>query len=343
MTSIVLARVRGARRGVARRRAVVTSALGGLALTLCTLTLTIGSTWVSPGHVLASLLSLREDPLTDFVVRELRLPTAVTALTVGMAFGVAGPLFQRMLRNPLASPDFVGVSSGASLFAAGAIVVLHLGGLWVSGAALAGAVVSSLLIYLLAYRGGITGFRFILMGIGVSAFMSSLVGYLLARSQVSDARAAMTWLTGSVGFAGAAELRILAVVVVLSLPLVLILERPVRMLELGDEPAAALGLRVEHVRRALIAVGVVLVGFATAAAGPLPFVALMAGPIAARLLGPARGGVLAAGFVGASIVLGADLVSHHLLPTPLPTGVVTGLVGAPYLIWLLATVNQETG
>jgi iron complex transport system permease protein len=342
VTATVLVRVRGARRRVARRRTGVTSALGGLAVALFTLTLMIGSSWVSPTDVLASLLFLREDPLTDFVIRELRLPTAVTALTVGMAFGVAGPLFQRMLRNPLASPDFVGVSSGASLFAAGAMVLLHLGGLWVSGAALVGASVSSLLIYLLAFRDGITGFRFILMGIGVSAFMSSLVGYLLARSQIFDARAAMAWLTGSVGFAGATELRVLAAVLVLTLPLVLLLDRPVRMLELGDEPAAALGLRVEHVRRLLIAVAVLLVGVATAAAGPIPFVALMAGPIASRLLGPARGGVLAAGFAGASIVLGADLVSNHVLPTALPTGVVTGLVGAPYLVWLLATANKET-
>jgi iron-siderophore transport system permease protein len=342
VSSTVLVRVRLARRRVARRRAGVSAALGALAFALFTLTLMIGSTWVSPGDVLASLLSLREDPLTDFVVRELRLPTAATALMVGMAFGVAGPLFQRMLGNPLASPDFVGVSTGASLFAAGAIVLLHLGGLWVSGAALLGASVSSLLIYLLAFRGGITGFRFILMGIGVSAFMSSLVGYLLARSQIFDARAAMAWLTGSVGFAGATELRVLTAVLVLTLPLVLVLDSPVRVLELGDEPAAALGLRVEHVRRLLIGVGVLLVGVATAAAGPIPFVALMAGPIASRLLGPARGGVLAAGFVGASIVLGADLVSNHLLPSPLPTGVVTGLVGAPYLVWLLATANADT-
>ncbi len=248
-----------------------------------------------------------------------------------------------MLRNPLASPDFVGISSGASLFAAGAIVLFHLSGLWVSGAALAGATASSLLIYLLAFRDGITGLRFILMGVGVSAFMISMVGYLLARAQIFDARAAMTWLTRSVGFAGAAELRVLAVVVALTVPVTLALERPLSTLELGDESATASGIRVEHARRLLIALAVTLVAFATAAAGPIPFVALMSGPIAARVLGPARGGVLASGFVGASIVLAAYLVAEYLLPTPLPTGVVTGLVGAPYLIWLLASMNKDDG
>jgi iron complex transport system permease protein len=337
----VLVAVRAARRHRSRRRTVVTAALGVVALALFALTLMVGSTWVSPGGVLGSLLHLRDDPLTDFVVRDVRLPTATTAVTVGLALGLAGPLFQRMLGNPLAAPDFVGISSGASLFAAGAIVLFHLGGIWVSGSALVGAAASSALIYLLALRDGLTGYRFILMGIGVNAFMTALVGYLLARSQIWDARAAMAWLTGSVGFAGATELRVLAAVVLVTLPVVLALDRPLRALELGADPAAALGLRIEHARRLLVLLAVLLVGFATAAAGPVPFVALMSGPIAGRLLGPARGGLLAAGLVGASMVLAADLVANHLLPAPLPTGVVTGLVGAPYLLWLLATANKE--
>lgn len=334
---------RSLRLGGIRRGLTVTVGLGALALGLFVLTLMVGSIYVAPGDVASSLLFLREDPMTDFVVRDLRLPGAATALTVGLAFGLAGPLFQRMLGNPLASPDFVGVSSGASLFAAAAIILFHLSGLWVSGAALAGAAVSSLLIYFLAFKDGVSGFRFILIGIGISEFMLALVGYLLARSQIWDARAAMTWLVGSVGFAGATELKVLTIVVALALPLVMLMDRPLRALELGDDSASSLGVRVETVRRLLIVLGVVLVGFATAAAGPIPFVALMAGPIAARLLGPARGGLLAAGFVGASIVLAADLVANHVMPTPLPTGVVTGLVGAPYLLWLLVTVNKEGG
>ncbi|CAN5316854.1 iron chelate uptake ABC transporter family permease subunit [soil metagenome] len=326
-----------------RRRTTVHVGTGLLAFVLFVLTLAVGSVFVSPLDVFKSVFGISDDPLSQFIVRDLRLPTALTGLAVGMAFGMAGPMFQRMLRNPLASPDFVGISSGASLFAAAGIIVWHLSGVWVSSAALIGAAVSSLLIYLLAWKDGITGFRFILVGIGVSEFLLAINGYILARAQIWDAKAAMQWLIGSVGNAGSVELNILLVIVALSIPLVLMLDRPLRALELGDDQATALGSRVEVARFLIIALAVVLVAFATAAAGPIPFVALMAGPITARLLGPAGGGLIAAGFVGASIVLAADLVANHVMPEPMPTGVVTGLIGAPYLVWLLVTVNKGSG
>ena len=171
--------------------------------------------------------------------------------------------------------------------------------------------------------------------------MLSIVGYLLAKADIYDAREAMTWLVGSVGQAGAGELTALIVAVAVLLPVALLLDRPLRTLELGDDAAEALGARVEASRLALIAVSVVLIAFATAAAGPLMFVALIAGPVARRLLGPASGGILAAALVGATIVLTSELVAVHVLPIALPTGVVTGAIGAPYLIWLLATTNRE--
>ena len=124
-------------------------------------------------------------------------------------------------------------------------------------------------------------------------------------------------------------------------PVALVLERTLHALELGDEPATALGVRVELGRLGLLGVSIVLVAFATAAAGPIAFVALIAGPIAIRLLGPAGGGILAAGFVGAAIVLLADLAAEHVLPSSLPTGVLTGVVGAPYLVWLLVSANRQ--
>jgi iron complex transport system permease protein len=301
----------------------------------------VGSYGIAPLDVLASVLGLHPDPAVDFVVRELRLPTALAGLGVGLALGVAGMLFQTLLRNPLASPDIVGVSSGASLFAVGSIILFQVGSLGVSVAALVGALLSCGLVYVLAWRGGIVGYRFILIGIGIAEFMFSLVGYLIARADIYDAREAMTWLVGSLGQAGPGELAALLVAVAVMLPLAVLLDRPLRALELGDETATALGARVEWARFALIGVAIVLVAFATAAAGPIVFVALIAGPIAARLLGPATGGIIAAGLVGAALVLAADLVAEHVLPVPLPTGVVTGLIGAPYLIWLLATMNRE--
>jgi iron complex transport system permease protein len=324
-----------------RRGATVTLVLGGLVFALFVVTMMVGSYGLGPWDVIASAFRLGSDPSVDFVVRELRLPTALTGLAVGLALGVAGLVFQKLLANPLASPDFVGVSSGASLFAVSAIVLFDAASAGISAAALAGALTSAGLVYVLAWRDGISGYRFILIGIGVSELMLSLVGYIVARAELNEAREAMTWIVGSVGQAGTGELRALLVAVALLVPAVLVLDRSLRTLELGDDTARALGARVEAARLALLGISIVLVAVATAAAGPIMFVALMAGPIAVRLLGSASGGILAAGLVGAIIVLSADLVAEHALPVSLPTGVLTGAIGAPYLIWLLVTTNRE--
>jgi iron complex transport system permease protein len=324
-----------------RRAVVVTGALAVLAFALFVVTMMIGSYNLSAWEVIASTFHLKDDAAVDFIVRDLRLPVAVAALAVGLALGASGAIFQKLLANPLASPDFVGISSGASLFAVMSIVVFQASSTWISGSALLGALLSSAIIYLLAWRDGISGYRFILIGIGVSQFMLSIAAYVISRADISDAREAMTWLVGSVGQAGPGELRTLLVTLVVLLPAALLLDRPLRALELGDDAAKALGARVELARLGLITVSIVLVAFATAVAGPIMFVALVAGPIARRLLGPAPGGLAAAAFAGAVIVLGADLVTQHLLPIALPTGVITGAVGAPYLIWLLITVNRE--
>ncbi len=332
--------VRSGRRLRRRRAAVVTAALVAVVAALFVLTMMVGSFYVSPVDVIGSVTGLRGDPTTDFIVRDLRLPTATSALAVGVALGIAGIVFQKLLGNPLASPDFVGISSGASLFAVSSIVLLDAGSTAISGSALLGALLTALLIYVLAWRDGITGYRFILIGIGITNLMVSVIGYIISRAQLYEAREAMTWLAGSVGQSGAGELRTLLVAVVLVVPVGVLLERQLRTLELGDDTARALGSRVELTRLVLLALSIVLIGLATAVAGPILFVALIAGPIAQRLAG-SHSGIVAAGLVGAVIVLGADLLAQHVMPQPLPTGVLTGIIGAPYLIWLLVTVNKE--
>lgn len=338
MTSVDVRASRALRHQRGRR---VTISLGVVVFALFVLTMMVGSYFVSAPDVVKSVFHLTDNPGPDFIVRELRLPRALAAVCVGLALGVSGTIFQQMLGNPLASPDFIGISSGASVAAVAGIVLFHLGGFQVSLVALAGALGSAALIYLVAWRDGISGYRLILVGIGVSEFMLSIVTYLVARADLYDAREAMHWLTGSIGQSGNRELIALVIALIVLLPAALLLNRPLQALELGDDAARALGSRVERSRIGLIAVSIALVAFATAVAGPIAFVALIAGPIARRILGPASGGILASAFVGAIIVLAADLVSQHLLPEALPTGVVTGAVGAPYLIWLLATVNRE--
>ncbi|AQA05430.1 iron ABC transporter permease [Mycobacterium sp. MS1601] len=332
---------RDTRAQLRRRSLVVTSLLGLLVAALAVLTMMVGDTPLTVGEVLGSVLGLSDDAAVDFVVWELRLPGAGTALLVGLALGAAGLTFQTLLANPLASPDLIGISSGASLFAVTAMVLLQVGAVTVAGAAVAGAVLAAVLIYVLAWRGGLTGYRFILVGIGITELMTALIGWVLAKADIGDARQAMTWLVGSVGQAGSVQLQLLAAAVAVLLPVALLSARALRVLQLGDDGARGLGIRVETARSAMIGVSVLLVAFSVAAAGPLAFVALTAGPIAVRLLRGSGTGIMAAAFVGAIIVLAADLVAAHLLPVSLPTGVVTGAVGAPYLIWLLATVNRE--
>lgn len=333
--------VRSGRRARLRRSTLVTAGLAGLVVVLFVVTMMVGETRLGAWQVISSVLRLSEDGSTDFVVRTLRLPNATTALAVGLALGIAGLTFQKLLSNPLASPDFVGISAGASLFAVTALIVLGLGALAVSAAALLGALLTAGLVYLLAWRDGITGYRFILIGIGISQFMLAVIGWVISRAELFDAREAMTWLVGSVGRAGGTELRVLLVALLVLVPATLVLSRPLGVLELGDDTARALGVGVEAARLSVLLIAVVLVALATAVAGPMAFVALIAGPIAVRLLRGVGSGLLAAALVGAAIVLGADLVAQHVVPVALPTGVVTGAIGAPYLIWLLAHVNRE--
>ncbi|MEU8006761.1 iron chelate uptake ABC transporter family permease subunit [Catellatospora sp. NPDC049111] len=335
------AALRATRRHRAVRAFAATTGLTAAVAALFVLTMMVGSFRLTAGEVVTSVLHLADVPSVDFVVRGLRLPTALSALTVGLALGASGTVFQQLLRNPLASPDFVGITSGASLAAVSGIVLFQVGGLAVCLLALGGAVTAALVMYLLAWRDGVSGYRFILIGIGVAVFFEGLTGYMLIKAELFEARQAMHWLTGSVGQAGDDELKLLGGALVVLLPLAVVLSRKLRVLELGDETARALGSRVELTRAALLATAVLLVALAVAVAGPIVFVALVAGPIANRLLGPATGGIVAAALVGAVLLLSADLVAVHLLPTALPTGVVTGAVGAPYLLWLLATTNRK--
>lgn len=316
-------------------------ALAAVAAALFVLAMMLGSFVLSPGEVVAATLGLPAEPSTVFVVRELRLPRAATAVLVGFALGASGAIFQRVLGNPLASPDFLGVSSGAGAATVAAIVFGNAAGLTLSITAVLGALATSVLIAAVAWHRGVSGYRFILVGIGVSAFMASVTSYLISRAEITDARSAMTWLVGSIGMASPTDLAVLAVAVGGLLVLSPLISRRLGVLELGDAAASALGARRNGDRIFVMAVAVVLVALATAAAGPIAFVALMAGPISARILGSAGSSVIAAALVGAVVMQAADLAAQHALPVPISTGIVTGLVGAPYIAWLIVSANRS--
>jgi iron complex transport system permease protein len=277
---------------------------------------------------------------SDFIVRQLRLPRALTALFVGGSFGLSGAIFQSLARNPLASPDIIGITAGASAAAVFVVVVLHGSGLMVSVGALVGALVAAAVIYLLAYKQGVSAYRLVLVGIGVGGVLYSITSYLFTRAEIFDAQRAAVWLTGSLNGRSWDNVRSLGFAMLLLVPAVFLLARPLRALQLGDDTAKGLGVRVEWSRVALIIVGGALAAVATAATGPIAFVAFVAPPIARRLVN-APLTLVPAALAGALLLLLSDLVARRAFaPIELPVGVITGLIGGPYLMWLLARSNR---
>ncbi|HEX5730518.1 FecCD family ABC transporter permease [Microbacterium sp.] len=334
--------VRTARVARRRRRAGTSVALAGGIIVVFILTLMVGNTFYGPGEVLRVLLG-ETVPGASFTIGELRLPRAVMGLLAGFAFGVAGVTFQTLLRNPLASPDIIGISAGASTAAVFGIIVLALDDTAVSFLALAGALVTAAAIYLLSNRAGFAGTRLILIGIGVAAMLHSAITYILSRAAAWDLQTAMQWLTGSLNGATWDAVGPLALATLVLVPLLLAQGRGLGVLQLGDDAAASLGVHVGRTRVILILCAVALLAFATAACGPIAFVAFMAGPIAARIIGPGASLLLPAGLVGALLVLAADLVGQFAFDTRYPVGVITGVLGAPYLVYLLVRINRSGG
>lgn len=331
----------GRLRRARRRRAVVGGALI-LLLAGFALTLMLGQSFVSPQTVLR-VLAGEDVPGQSFTVGQLRLPRAVVAVLAGLSFGLGGAAFQIMLRNPLASPDIIGISRAASAAAVLAIVVLGLDGPVVSIFAVIAGLGVALLIYGLSFQGGVAGTRLILVGIGVSAMLDSFIAYVLTRAPSWDLAEAMRWLTGSVNGAQLSQaLPMLASLAVFG-GLLVSRSRDLESLRLGDDTAAALGTNVAATRMLVILSAVGLIAVATAITGPVAFVAFLSGPIAARILGPNGSVLIPSGLVGALLVLGGDYIGQFLLPTRFPVGVVTGALGAPYLIWLIVRVNRAGG
>jgi len=303
------------------------------------LTLMLGQSFAPPRDVLRVLMG-GDVPGLSFTVGQLRLPRAVLAILAGASFGLGGVAFQLMLRNPLASPDIIGISSGASAAAVFAIVVLKLNGPTVSVFAVAAGLGVALLVYGLAAKNGVAGTRLILVGIGVSSMLESVIAYVLSRAPMWDLQEAMRWLTGSINGARLDQAAPLAISLVLFGGLLLSRTRDLETLRLGDDTAAALGVGVARTRLLITIAAVGLIAIATAITGPIAFVAFLSGPIAARIMRNNGSLLVPAALVGACLVLVADYTGQFLLPARYPVGVVTGALGAPYLIYLIIRVNR---
>lgn len=320
------------------RRTLMVTLLLTLALTASALAaLSLGSQATSPMAVLEALLFPARSDIA-LIVHEIRLPRVVLAILVGACLGVAGLLLQGLVRNPLASPDVIGITGGASLAAVSFLALggAALGEAWLPLAALCGALLVALVIIALTGR-GVTPPRLVLIGIGLAAALGAGTTLVLVLSSDTTAMQAYVWLTGSLYAAQWREVAGLAPWALLGLPLALALARRLDVLAFGDELAVGLGAALHGSRLVLLLLAVALAGAAVAFAGGLSFVGLLAPHIARRLAIRSHTGLMpATALVGALIVLYADLLGRiAFLPRDLPAGIFVAGIGAPFFIYLL--------
>lgn len=324
--------VRSARRQPRRRHAVVIAGLATALFLAFVARVLLGDYTITVPDFFRILFG-EQIPGASFILMESKLPRAVLAVLAGVAFGLAGGIFQTTLRNPLASPDILGVSLGASACAVVALVLWGWGNTAVAAAAIVGAVGVALIVRLVAGPHG--GHRLILVGIGAAAAAQSVIQYVFTRVDEWDAQLVLRWLTGSVNGVPWSTIGLLAIALAVLLPITWWLARSIPATELGDDTAMGLGVTRQRSELMLL-MGVVLCAVAVSAAGPIAFVAFLSGPLA-RALNAGRTTLLGAALTGAFIVVAGDYVATYAIPdTNLPVGVITGAVGAPFLLWLLA-------
>ena len=322
------------------RATVVVGLILLAALTASVVLIGTGDFPISAGDVLKTLLG-NGNAGQEFIINELRLPRVLVGLLVGASLGLGGALFQAISRNPLGSPDVLGLSQGATAGALTMIVLFSGSATQVTLGALVGGLVTGFVIYLLAWKQGVHGYRLVLVGIGVSAIVTAVNGYLLTRSTLTEAAQAVVWMTGSLSGRDWTQVWPLLWLCALLVPLVLANARGLRMMEMGDDVSNALGVRVERVRLLLLVAAVLLTAAATAAAGPVSFVALTAPQLARRLTRSPGPNLMPSLCMGATLLVTADWVSQKVFGADqLPVGVVTGVLGGVYLLWLLVTERR---
>lgn len=319
---------------IATRGVVMCGVLAAFVVVAGAIALTVGSYSISFAQFVDVILGV-DDTFARTVVFEWRAPRVVAAVVFGAALGMAGGVFQGLTGNPLASPDVIGFATGSYTGALMVLIVFGGGYASLASGSLLGGIATAFAVYLLAYRGGITGFRLIIVGIGVAAMLGALNTWLLLKADLDVAMSAAAWGAGSLNGISWEQTGIATVVVGVLLVAVGMLGTTLRQLQLGEDAARALGVRLEPVRLGLVLGAVALTAAVTAAAGPIAFIALAAPQIARRVARTPGITLIPASFMGAAMLLAADIIAQHTLPAPLPVGVVTAVIGGGYLIWLL--------
>ena len=312
-----------------------------VAIAVALVTLASGEFQIAIPEVIGALFG-QATAKVHMVVVEWRLPRTSLALIMGAALGMSGAIFQSLTRNPLGSPDVIGFDSGAYTGALVVIILLKGTFYMVAGGALLGGIATALVVYLLAWRGGVQGFRLIIVGIGISAMLNSLNTYMLIRADLETAMAAAIWGVGSLNGMSLERLGQVCLVLAVLVPAAFFISRPMRQLEMGDDAARSSGVNTEWTRLAMTVIGVSLTATVTAAAGPIAFVALAAPQIAVRLTKAAGVALLPSAATGALLLAVADyLAQRAFAPTQLPVGIVTICIGGLYFAWLLMRESRR--
>ncbi|GAB3578850.1 iron chelate uptake ABC transporter family permease subunit [Amycolatopsis endophytica] len=319
---------------VERRSTVVGVVLALLVIGLWLVALWPGNHVMTPGAVLNTLAG--QGSISDeAIVYDWQMPRALTAIGVGMALGTAGAVFQSLTRNPLGSPEILGFTTGSATGALLSLTVLGPLALPTWFGALAGGVISAAVIYAVSYNHGLRPSRLILVGIGVNAILLAVNSLMISRADFYDAKSAANWLIGSLDGRGWSHVVPVAVAVAVLVPLTISRGPALRMIEMGDERARGLGLRVEGERFVLLALGIALISTAVTAAGPVAFVSLAAPHLAKILCRSGTRPLVPSALVGAVLLQASDIAAARATGHLLPVGVVTGLLGGIYLAWLV--------
>ncbi|MFD2706286.1 FecCD family ABC transporter permease [Salibacterium lacus] len=323
-----------------RRWIIMNSLLGLLSIVLCCAMLLLGNTIYTLEEVIGALSGEASDG-ASFAVTTIRLPRMLAGLFAGFAFGIAGNTFQTMLRNPLANPDILGITSGSSVAALFCILVLQTSDTTASIASVISGLGTAALIYILSRGSSFAVGRLIIVGIGIQAMLTAVISYLLMEGAREDLPTALQWLNGSLNGAQMDALLPLFLTVAVCAPVVLALGKHLSTLELGEQSAFSLGLNTDKTRVLLIVSSVCMIALAASVTGPISFVAFLSGPIAKRLAGSGSSNALPAGLVGVNLVLGADLIGQFAFDVRFPAGIITGVLGAPFLLYLLIRMNRK--
>ncbi|MEV4432586.1 iron ABC transporter permease [Streptomyces sp. NPDC049555] len=325
-----------------RRGALAAALLVPLLLLLVALAVMASSTGMSPTQTLSGLLGTG-DPGTVMVVREFRLPRVCVGVMVGAALGTAGCLTQTLAGNRLATPDLLGVGEGATAAVVASVAGSSTGmiGHWWLGPI--GAVAAAVLVVLCAGGAGGAGYRVLVAGIGVSTVLGAAGDLVMSRQNDNTAGGVFLWAVGSLSGRDWAVGIPLLIALLFLLPLTLAAGHRLQLLRFDDDTAAGLGVDLRRLRAAAFALAVVLAGLAVGVGGPVAFVALAAPILAARLAGPTRVPVLGSALTGAALITAADALGRVAAPVELPVGVVTSVLGGPFLLWVLFRADRTTG